>query len=309
MAKHVLVTGGAGFIGSHLVDAYLQRGWRVSVLDDLSTGSRENLDPRAELIEGDLRDASVVARAMSGKPDLISHHAAQMDLRRSVAEPAYDAEINVVGSLNLLQAATDAGVLKFIFASTGGAIYGEPESAPQDERHPTRPLSPYGCAKLSVEHYLDYFSKVKGLGFAALRYANVYGPRQRTDGEAGVVAIFGRKLLRGDPVTINGSGAQTRDFVFIDDVVRANLAVSESALDGTFNVGTGVETSVLDLFQAIQKAVGASATPFHGPAKEGEQLRSVLDGRMLRRAAELPEPVPLHEGLGRTVAWLRATGH
>ena len=247
MAKRVLVTGGAGFIASHIADAYVERGWDVAVLDNFSTGVRENVNPKAELIEGDLNDPAVLARVKSGKFDVVNHHAAQIDVRVSVADPAFDAETNVVGALRLAQAALDSGVKKFIFASSGGAAYGEPLTAPQDESHPANPISPYGCAKLAFDYYLGYYRAVYGLQTASLRYGNVYGPRQRRDGEAGVIAIFGGKLLAGEPVVINGTGEQTRDYVFVGDVVRANMAVSEQELTGVFNVGTGVETDVVQL--------------------------------------------------------------
>lgn len=299
------MTGGAGFIASHVVEAYLDRGWEVVVLDDLSTGTRENVDGRAELVVADLRDPAIGELVARGRFDLINHHAAQVDVRVSVADPARDAETNVVGGLRLAQAAVDAGVGKFIFASSGGAAYGEPVRTPQDESHPVNPISPYGCAKLSFDFYLSYFRAIHGLSTVSLRYANVYGPRQRKDGEAGVVAIFAGKLLAGEPVAINGTGEQTRDYVFVEDVVRANVAVSEQDVEGVFNVGTGVETSVSELWEAIQKAAGIRGAASQAPAKQGEQMRSVLDGTRLRNKARLPEPVGLEEGLRRTVEWIR----
>jgi UDP-glucose 4-epimerase len=295
---HVVVTGGAGFIGSHIVDAYLARGWRVTVIDNLSTGDRRNVNPRAELREVDIRDVRLRELILDLEPDVVNHHAAQMDVRHSVADPSFDAEVNVVGSVRLLQASADAAVKRFIFASSGGAIYGEPVAVPQDEAHPVAPLSPYGCAKLAVEHYLHYFRAVHGLSSVALRYANVYGPRQNAKGEAGVIAIFAGRLLRGESVTINGSGEQTRDFVYVDDVVAANVAAAEGAWQGSFNVGTGLETSINRLYELM-----GSAPPLHGPAKAGEQLRSVLEGGKLRALAGLPPPAPLKDGLAATMAW------
>jgi len=288
MAKHVLVTGGAGFIGSHVVDSYLARGWRVSIIDDLSTGDRRNINPRAEFYEMDIREASLDKI----RPDVINHHAAQMDVRKSVADPVFDAGVNVIGSLRLLQQSVEIGVKRFIFASTGGAIYGEPVFAPQTEKHPTNPLSPYGCAKLAVEHYMHYFRAVHGLPTVALRYANVYGPRQNSKGEAGVVAIFIEKKMRGERAIINGDGEQTRDFVYVKDVVAANMQVSETSDAGPFNVGTGVETSV----NQLAKMIGIDAT--HGPAKPGEQRRSVLASNFGR--------TQLADGLRETVAWFTA---
>jgi len=290
MPEHVLVTGGAGFIGSHLVDTYLARGFRVSVIDNLSTGDRANLNPNATFYEADIRDAPLEKI----RPDIISHHAAQMDVRRSVADPVFDAEVNIVGSLRLLQKAVEVGVKRFVFASTGGAIYGEPQFAPQTEKHPANPLSPYGCAKLAVEHYMHYFRGVHGLSTVALRYANVYGPRQNSKGEAGVVAIFIDRMRRGQTATINGDGQQTRDYVYVDDVVAANMTVTESAEAGPFNVGTGIETSVNQLAALL----GVRAE--HGPAKVGEQRRSVLASKFGR--------TPLSEGLRETVAWFNRQG-
>jgi UDP-glucose 4-epimerase len=299
----ILVTGGAGFIGSHVVDAYVAAGHEVRVLDDLSTGERQQVHPGATLVVGDIRDAAAIARALEGGVDLVNHHAAQMDVRKSVADPAFDADTNITGSLRLIEAAIAAGAKKFIFASSGGATYGEPEFAPQSETHPQRPLSPYGCSKLALEKYLDYYAVVRGLTTVLLRYANVYGPRQRAHGEAGVVAIFTGKLLRGEPVTINGSGEQTRDYVCVDDVVRANLAAATLDLRGSFNVGTGVETSVNQLFDRLNAITGGNGRATHAPAKTGEQMRSVLDATRLREAAALPATMPLEEGLQRMVAW------
>lgn len=302
---HVVVTGGAGFIGSHLVDAYVERGWSVSVIDNLSTGDRRNVNARAAFHEIDIRDERLGAVIADLKPDIVNHHAAQMDVRRSVADPGFDAEVNVVGSARLLQASVDAAVKRFIFASSGGAIYGEPLAVPQDESHPAAPMSPYGCAKLAVEHYLHYFRVVHGLSSVALRYANVYGPRQSATGEAGVVAIFAGRLLRGEVTTINGTGGQTRDFVYVADVVAANMAASEAAWQGSFNVGTGVETSVAQLHALMASLAAAAKPPVYAPAKVGEQMRSVLDGGRLRALAKLPNPTPLRDGLAVTMEWFR----
>lgn len=299
--KTAVVTGGAGFIGSHVVDALIGRGWRVVVIDDLSTGDRENVNPNAELRVMDVRDAAPAIAEI--RPDLVSHQAAQVDVRKSVTDPAEDAEINVVGSIRLLQACADAGVKRFVFASSGGAGYGEPLFAPQTEEHPLRPVSPYGCAKVAVEHYMSYFREVLGVSTIALRYANVYGPRQSAKGEAGVIAIFADRMLRGEPVTINGSGGQTRDFIYVDDVVAANLAVGERFdLTGAFNVGTGVETSINALYDTMARIIGTTARPRHGAAKAGEQMRSVLEASRLRRAAALSQPKTMEEGLPLTIA-------
>jgi len=302
----ILVTGGAGFIASHVVDAYVARGHEVTIVDDLSSGRVENVHPKAELVVADLRDPLTAGKLRGRGFELVNHHAAQIDVRVSVADPAADAELNIVATLRLFQTMIDDGVKKIIFASSGGAAYGEPQYVPQDEQHPVVPLSPYGCAKLAIDQYLHFFRHVHGIHATSLRYANVYGPRQRKDGEAGVVAIFAGALLAGQQGRINGTGEQTRDYVFVEDLVRANMAVSELDLDGIFNVGTGVETSVTDLYAALCNVLGTDAAPEHGPAKAGEQIRSVLDGAKLRAIANLPEPVPLDEGLRRTVEWLRS---
>ena len=304
----VLVTGGAGFIASHIVDAYVERGHEVTVVDDLSSGLAENVNPKAQLVVADLRDPQTVNALRGRKFDLVNHHAAQIDVRVSVADPAADAELNVVAALRLFQAMIDEGVRKIVFASSGGAAYGEPDYAPQDEQHPVHPLSPYGCAKLAIDQYLGFYRHVYGVKAVSLRYGNVYGPRQRKDGEAGVIAIFAGALLDGQRPRINGTGEQTRDYVFVEDVVRANMAASELDLDGIFNVGTGVETSVNALYSALTRALGIDTVPEHGPAKAGEQMRSVLDGTRLRKAGSLPEPVQVDEGLRRTVEWLRSRG-
>jgi UDP-glucose 4-epimerase len=302
---HLVVTGGAGFIGSHIADAFVERGWRVTVIDNLSTGDRANVNKGATLIGHDLRDPSTPRLIGELKPDVVNHQAAQVDLRKSVADPGSDADINITASIRLLQASLDAGVKRFVFASSGGAIYGEPVTAPQNEEHRRLPLSPYGCAKLAVEHYITYFREVHGLSSMALRYANVYGPRQSATGEAGVVAIFADRLLRGQPVVINGSGEQTRDFVNVADVVRANVFACESQVSGEFNVGTGIETSVNELYAKMSSIAGVRAEAKHGEAKTGEQIRSVLDGSRLRAIAGLPEPVDLAAGLAGTIDFFR----
>lgn len=293
---HVVVTGGAGFIGSHIADAYIARGYRVTVVDNLSTGDRRNVNARAEFVEADVRELDL--RPL--RPDIVSHHAAQVDVRKSVDDPATDAEINVVASVRLLQHAAEVGVKRFIFASSGGAIYGEPLFAPQTEDHPVHPLSPYGCAKLAVEHYMNSFRFVYGLSTVAMRYANVYGPRQNAKGEAGVIAIFARKMLAGEPATINGDGEQTRDFVYVKDVVAANMEATDADEAGPINVGTGVETTINALYSMMAALISSARPPVHGPAKAGEQLRSVLAARR-KPAHTLPH------GLGETVQWFRDT--
>jgi UDP-glucose 4-epimerase len=301
----VLVTGGAGFIASHIADAYIERGHDVTIVDDLSSGRRDNVNPKAKLVVADLRDPATVERLRGENFELVNHHAAHIDVRVSVANPAADAELNIVATLRLFQAMVDRGVKKIIFASSGGATYGEPNYAPQDEKHATTPVSPYGCAKLAIDQYLYYYRVVHGVKSVSLRYGNVYGPRQRKDGEAGVVAIFGGAMLAGQTPRINGSGEQTRDYVFVHDVVRANMAASERELEGIYNVGTGVETSVNQLFDALRDVIGFPHDAEHGPAKAGEQLRSVLDAAKIRAAAGLSEFVQLNEGLRQTIEWMR----
>jgi UDP-glucose 4-epimerase len=302
----ILVTGGAGFIGSHVVDAFVAAGHDVLVVDDLSTGHRENLNPRARFHQLDIQDPRAADLIRAERPDVLDLHAAQMDVRRSVADPLLDARINILGTINLLQAARDAKVRRVLFVSSGGAAYGEQDAFPAPETHPTNPVSPYGVSKRSGELYAYFYQAEYGLPFVALRYANVYGPRQDPHGEAGVVAIFSGRMLRGEPVTINGDGLQTRDYVYVGDVARANLLALESSVTGPLNIGTGVETDVNTLARLLLAAAGSRSEVSHGPAKSGEQRRSVIDCR--RAAAELgwrPE-VSLADGLRRTVEWFRA---
>ncbi len=303
MTKTVCITGGAGFIGSHLTDAFLAAGHRVLVIDDLSSGRRQNLPPGAELHVLDIRDpaaAEVVAGA-----DFLVHHAAQIDVRRSVEDPVADAEVNVAGSLHLFEAARRGKVSQVLFASTGGAIYGEQDRFPADEDHPARPLSPYGVAKLAVERYLYFYHQAYGLDVACLRYANVYGERQNPHGEAGVVAIFLERLLAGEVPMINGDGLQTRDYIHVSDVVQANLAAVGRPGFLVYNVGTGRETSVVTLYDGLRRAAGFDVEPRFAPAKPGEQRRSSIDARRLRAELGVGEPLSLAEGFQRTAEWFR----
>ncbi|HEY0556138.1 MAG TPA: NAD-dependent epimerase/dehydratase family protein [Thermoanaerobaculia bacterium] len=302
----VCVTGGAGFIGSHVAEAFLAAGRRVLILDDLSGGRRENVPAGAELHVLDIRSREAAELVRDSGVEILVHHAAQMDVRRSVEDPLFDAGVNVLGSLSLAEAARRGGVRQVLFASTGGAIYGEQDRFPADEEHPARPLSPYGVSKLAFERYLFFYHSTYGLDVTCLRYANVYGERQNPHGEAGVVAIFLNRLLAGETPTINGAGLQTRDYVHVSDVVRANLAAAGRPGFHTYNVGTGVETSVVDLYREIARALGTDRQASHGPAKAGEQLRSVVDGARGRRELGLPAPIPLGEGLARTASWFRA---
>lgn len=303
--RTVCITGGAGFIGSHLADAFVAAGDRVLVIDDLSGGRRENVPGGAELLVHDIRSPEAAEAVERQGIDLLVHHAAQMEVRRSVEDPAFDAQVNIVGTLNLLEAARRGGVHQVLFASTGGAIYGEQEVYPAGEDHPQRPLSPYGVSKLAVERYLFFYHVSHRLDAVCLRYANVYGERQNPHGEAGVVAIFLERLLAGRAPVINGSGLQTRDYVHVSDVVRANLAAAGRPGFHVYNVGTGIETSVRDLYRELARAAGSDLAPRHGPAKPGEQQRSVIDATRVRGDLGLPPPLPLAAGLARTAAWFR----
>lgn len=301
----ILVTGGAGFIGSHIVDAYIREGHTVVVVDDLSSGRQENLHPEAVFYRLDIRDTKVEQVFRDHAIDVVNHHAAQMDVRRSVADPQFDAGVNVLGGLNLFEGARKHGVEKFIFSSTGGAIYGEQDYFPADEEHPTRPLSPYGISKLSTEKYLFFYKETYGTQFVVLRYANVYGPRQNPHGEAGVVAIFAAKLLKGEQAVINGDGKQTRDYTYVGDVVRANVLALHAKHSDTFNVGTGVETDVNVLFRKLAEVLNPSAPENHGPAKSGEQKRSVISFKKIQREFGWSPTVPLEEGLRLTAEYFR----
>ena len=308
--RPVLVTGGAGFIGSHVADALLAEGCDVHVLDDLSGGYVDNVPDGATFHELDIRSEAVADLFAEHRFAAMCHLAAQMDVRRSVADPGFDASVNVLGLLNLLEAGRQAGLEKVAFASTGGAIYGEPDPAfndglSQPESHPTRPLSPYGITKLVSEHYLRFYHATHGIPYAALRFGNVYGPRQNPHGEAGVVAIFAQRMLRGEPVRINGDGLQTRDYVYVGDVVRAFVAGLASSASGIYNVGTGTETNVVELFRHIRDATGADVPETHGDAMPGEQMRSVLDVRFAREALGWTPEVEVADGLRRTVDWFR----
>ena len=301
----ILVTGGAGFIASHITDAFIDQGHEVFVLDNLSTGFKKNINPRAEFIEADICDQSLSQLFEKEKFEVVNHHAAQMDVRRSVADPAFDANTNIIGTINLLQNSVRNGVRKFIFASTGGAVYGEQNYFPADENHPTSPLSPYGISKLAVEKYLFFYSTQYKLNYTVLRYANIYGPRQNPFGEAGVVAIFSSKLLKKEQTIINGSGKQTRDYVFVGDVVKANLLTITDEKSDIYNVGTGKETDVNELFSELNKITGNNAAEKHGPAAPGEQMRSVITSEKLFKKFKWKPDTELHIGLENTVDFFK----
>jgi UDP-glucose 4-epimerase len=304
-----LVTGGAGFIGSNLVDALLARGDEVTVIDDISTGKRENLEQAlaggAKLHEADIRDAEAVKQIVAdANPDAIFHMAAQIDVRKSAADPANDARINVEGTINMLQAARVAGVGRFVNTSTGGAIYGEGQQIPAPESHPNAPEAPYGQSKYAAEGYCDLFVRLFGLSTVSLRYGNVYGPRQDPLGEAGVVAIFCGKLRAGERPVVFGDGLQTRDYVHVDDVVSANLAAAESDASGPINIGTGVETNVLQLVEALAPHATADFTPDHQPERSGEVRRIAIDPARARETLDWEPRVELADGIERTLASL-----
>jgi UDP-glucose 4-epimerase len=307
MDRKILITGGAGFIGSHIADLFLASGWDVAVVDDLSSGKRENVPSGARFYPCDVRSAAATEAVLKEKPSVLCHHAAQIDVRRSMADPRYDCDVNLGGLLQLMEAAAKAGSVKqVLFASSGGATYGDTEQIPTREDHPARPLSHYGVAKASSELYLGVYRANFGIPYAALRYANVYGPRQDPHGEAGVVAIFCGRLLERRPCTINGDGGQTRDYVYVGDVARANLLAAEKGFAGALNVGTGVETDVNELYARLARAAGVEEPPVHGPAKPGEQKRSCIDPSAARAALGWTPEVSLDDGLLRTLQFFRA---
>jgi len=308
----ILVTGGAGFIGSHVVDKFIESGHQVIVVDNLSSGRRENLNPQAKFYEVDIREKVKLEEIFKEeRPDVVDHHAAQISVVSSVEDPGFDAEVNIIGSLNLIDLSLRYGVKKFIYASTGGAVYGEPIYLPCDEKHPVDPLAPYGISKHTVEHYL-YMNHVNfGLNYVVLRYANVYGPRQDPHGEAGVVAIFSKRMLQGKEAYIFGDGWQERDFVYVGDVADANLAALnyekeiKSSLDPIFNVGTGVGTNVNTIFSLIKRFTGFEKDPVYKPPRPGEVYRVYLDVEKIKNEMDWVPRISLEEGLKLTVEWFR----
>ncbi len=301
----ILVTGGAGFIGSHVVSAFLADGHEVVVVDDLSTGRETNLNPGARFYKMDIRDPALAEVFERERPEIVDHHAAQMDVRKSVADPLFDADVNVRGTLNLLECVRRSGVRKVVYISTGGAVYGEPEYLPCDEDHPINPLCQYGVSKHTVEHYLFVYRELYGLDYIVLRYPNVYGPRQNPRGEAGVVAIFTGQMLAGAPVTINGTGEQERDFVYVSDCARANVLAAANSRTGIYNLGCGEGANVNLIFSELSRIIGYSRDPRYGPPKAGETLKIYLDSRRARADLGWSPTVGLSDGLRQTVAYFR----
>ena len=303
----VLVTGGAGFIGSHVVDLHLANGYEVVVIDDLSTGRLSNLNPGAKFYKLDIRSPEVMGIFEEERPDFVNHHAAQMDVRRSLVDPLFDADVNILGSINLLECAKRIQVKRFVYISSGGAAYGEPVYLPCDEGHPVDPICQYGASKHTVEHYLYMYHVNYGLSYTVLRYPNVYGPRQDPHGEAGVVAIFTGKMLKDEQITINGDGDQERDFVHVRDCAQANLQVlaSDKAV-GIYNLGSGQGTSINKIFEILQEITAFPHPPVHGPAKVGETYRIYLDASKAYRDFGWRPSISLVDGLDDVVTYFRS---
>jgi UDP-glucose 4-epimerase len=302
----ILVTGGAGFIGSQVADRFIAEGHEVAVFDDLSSGFREFVPPRARFFAGDLADAAAVEAAVAEfRPELVDHHAAQIDVRKSVSDPVWDARVNILGSIGLMQACVTHGVRKLVYASTGGALYGEGRQLPAPESHPVNPEAPYGASKHTVEHYLYIWKLLHGLDYTVLRYPNVFGPRQNPHGEAGVNAIFIGLMLAGKRPRIFGDGTAVRDYLFVDDVVAANVLALTRGSGEMVNLGTGVGTSVLDIVRELNTILGTTIEPLHEPARPGEVQRIYLDASRAREVLGWTPQVGFHDGLARTVEWSR----
>jgi UDP-glucose 4-epimerase len=301
----ILVTGGAGFVGSHVAERYLSAGWKVAVVDNLSSGRRDNVPEGAAFYELDVRDMEFAEVVAAERPDVISHHAAQMDVRISTTEPAFDADVNIVGSIKIVEAALGAGVKKFLFASTGGAVYGEPEELPVTEETPARPISQYGCSKLAVERYLYLYNVQRGLDYVALRYPNVYGPRQNPHGEAGVTAIFALKMLDGEPCIIYGDGTESRDYVYIDDVVNAHVLAIDGDFNGVLCIGSSKETTVPEIFDELSALTGNDVEPRREPLRPGEIHRICISGVKAKEILGWEPKVSFDDGLARLVEHIK----
>lgn len=304
----VLVTGGAGFIGSNIVDALIERGHDVVIVDNMFRGRRENINPKARLYEVSICDEVLKDVFEKERPDIVNHHAAQIDLRRSVDEPMFDAHENILGSINVIVNAVKGGVKKLIYSSSGGAIYGEPEYLPVDEKHPVRPVSQYGVSKYCVEHYIELYSRQNGLNYTVLRYGNIYGPRQDPFGEAGVIAIFARQMMKGELPSIFGPGNKTRDYTHVSDVVAVNLLAMERGDGATCNIGTGAETSDQQIYDAVAEAVGYRETPNYTSVRPGEIQRICLDWSKAKKELGWSPKVSIREGISSTVAYFKEKG-
>ena len=300
-----MVTGGAGFIGSHIVNAYIDAGHDVVIIDDLSSGEMSFVNPKAMFYQLNIHSPDVKRILEKEKISAINHHAAQISVSESVSDPLFDANSNIIGTLQLLQNAVSLKIDKFVFASTGGALYGEQTVFPANEEHPCHPLSPYGISKLCAEKYINYFRTQHGLNTAVLRYSNVYGPHQNPHGEAGVVALFCQRLMEGLPPVICGDGEQTRDFISVRDVVQANIIALDSKCEGTFNVGTGTETSVNFLTKELLKVSGITTSAKYSPPKKGEQRRSSIDSKKLLESFGWKPCISLEEGLFETINYFK----
>jgi UDP-glucose 4-epimerase len=301
----VLVTGGAGFIGSHLTDQLIKKGHSVVIVDNLSTGLKENLNKKAEFYKADIQDKKMSGIFTKEKPEIVFHFAAQINMRKSVESPVEDAKINILGSLNILENCKNNNVKKVIFSSTGGAIYGDADIVPTPENYVEYPLSPYGIAKLSIEKYLNYYDKIFGIPFVALRFANVYGPRQNSKGEAGVISIFCDKIFAKQQPVINGDGLQTRDFIYVQDVIEVAILAMETGRKGIFNIGTGKETNINEIFEIVKKESGFSGQEIHEPAQKGEQKRSCLDYSKAKNELNWAPKYGLEQSLKETVSWFK----
>ncbi|MBA3532053.1 MAG: NAD-dependent epimerase/dehydratase family protein [Ardenticatenales bacterium] len=303
----ILVTGGAGFIGSHIVDSFLAVGHEVLVADNLSTGRAENINPQARFYQVDIRDPELDSLIEQERPEVVSHQAARANVREAMQNPLLYAEVNVLGSLSLLESCRRHGVRKVIYASTGGATYGEPECLPVPETHPVNPLDPYGASKHHVEHYLFLYRANFGIDYTILRYPNVYGPRQDPYGEGGVIATFLGHMSAGTPPVINGSGEQERDFVYVQDIARANLCALERGGGGLYNIGSGRGTTINEIYATLARLTDYSQPPVHGPAKPGEVFRSYLDSTRANEELDWHMAIALEEGLLRTYEYFRCT--
>jgi UDP-glucose 4-epimerase len=301
--KKILITGGAGFIGSHTADALISQGSKVAIIDNLSTGQKENINPKAAFYKMNIADPKIETVFQKEKPEIVLHFAAQIDVRKSISDPLFDGCVNILGSLNVLENCRRHKIRKIVFASSGGAIYGEAKVVPTSEDCPSNPLSPYGIAKLAVEKYLNYYYKVFGLSFVSLRFANIYGPRQNAEGEAGVIAVFCSKMLSKRNPKINGSGRQTRDFVFVEDAVKASLLAIRKNKTGVFNIGTTQETSINEVFKKLKKLTNSTCRERHNSPKKGEQKRSCLSFSKAKKLLNWRPKYNLDKGLLKTVKW------